>query len=43
MSASAVAPSGEVYTPKGLKPYPVPRAMETEEIPGIVELYRCDT
>ena len=41
VSASAVAPSGEVYTPKGLKPYAVPRALETEEIPGIVEQYRC--
>ncbi|MEO0648970.1 MAG: alkene reductase [Cyanobacteria bacterium J06650_10] len=41
-----VAPSaikiegGESHTPEGKKPYEVPRALETEEIPGVVEDYR---
>ena len=42
---SPVAPSsiileGEVYTPKGKLPYEVPRALETDEIPAIVNDYR---
>lgn len=40
LSSSAVAASGDVYTPKGMKPYPVPRALATEEIPAIVEQFR---
>lgn len=40
VSSSAVAPSGQVYTPKGLKDYEVPRALEESEIPQVVEQYR---
>ena len=42
----AVAPSAiklngdEIHTPFGKKPYEAPRALETEEIPGIVADYR---
>lgn len=39
VSSSAIAIPGQVYTPEGMKPYPVPRALETEEIPGIVADY----
>lgn len=43
--ALPVAPSAlpirgdEIHTPSGKKPYPTPRALETSEIPGIVEDY----
>ena len=43
--ALPVAPSAipirgdEIHTPSGKKPYPTPRALETGEIPGIVEDY----
>src|ERR1700760_336925 len=42
----AVAPSairigdGEIHTPNGKQPYEVPRALETSEIPRVVEDYR---
>jgi len=39
ISSSAVAIPGQLYTPEGMKPYPVPRALETSEIPGIVAEY----
>jgi N-ethylmaleimide reductase len=39
VSSSAIAIPGQVYTPEGMKPYPVPRALETAEIPGIVADY----
>lgn len=31
---------GHIHTPSGKQPYPAPRALRTEEIPGIVELFR---
>lgn len=40
VSASAIAARGEIYTPQGPKPYPTPRALETEEVPQIVEQFR---
>jgi N-ethylmaleimide reductase len=41
VSASAIAIQGdEIHTPMGKCPYEVPRALETDEIPGIVEDYR---
>ena len=40
VAPSAIAPEGEKFTPEGSKPYEVPRALRTEEIPGIVEDYR---
>jgi N-ethylmaleimide reductase len=39
VSSSALAIPGQVYTPEGMKPYPVPRALEPSEIPGIVGEY----
>ena len=40
MSSSALAASGTVYTPKGAKEYPVPRAMTAEEIARVVNEFR---
>ena len=34
---SAIAAEGEIYTPDGRQPYPVPRALELEEIESIVQ------
>ena len=40
VAPSAIAPEGEAITLEGPKPFVTPRALETEEIPGIVEQYR---
>ena len=40
VAPSSIILEGEVYTPEGKLPYEVPRALETEEIPGIVNDYR---
>ena len=40
MSSSAIAASGTVYTPKGQKEYPVPRAITAEEIKKVVDQFR---
>lgn len=40
VAPSAIKPEGEVFTYEGPKPFETPRALETEEIPGIVETYR---
>lgn len=40
VAPSAIAPEGETFTEEGLLPVPTPRALETDEIPGIVEQYR---
>ena len=40
MSSSALAASGTVYTPKGAKEYPVPRAITVEEIKMVVDQFR---
>jgi len=37
---SAIAPKGHVSLVRPQKPYVTPRALETDEIPGIVEAYR---
>jgi len=39
VAPSAIAPQGQVLTYEGMKPYVTPRALETEEIPEIVEQY----
>ncbi|NNF67540.1 MAG: alkene reductase [Gammaproteobacteria bacterium] len=39
VAPSALKPEGEVITYDGKKPYETPRALKTEEIPGIVEDY----
>lgn len=40
VAPSAIAPKGDCVTPQGMKPFVTPRALETEEIPAIVEQYR---
>lgn len=40
ISSSAKAIPDETHTPKGKLPYEVPRVLGTEELPGIVELFR---
>lgn len=40
IAPSALAPKGQVYTPQGMKPFETPRALEINEIPGIIEKYR---
>lgn len=40
VAPSAVAQSGHVSLVKPQRPYPVPRALDREEIPGIVTAYR---
>lgn len=37
VAPSAIAAPGEMVTAEGQKPHPVPRALETSEIPGVVE------
>ena len=39
VSSSAIAINGEVHTPQGKKSYEVPRALELDEIPGIIQQY----
>jgi N-ethylmaleimide reductase len=41
VAPSAIAPKGDVQTPEGKKPFVAPRALETSEIPGIIEEYRA--
>ena len=40
VAPSAIAPQGEAATYEGMKPFVTPRALETDEIPGIIEQYR---
>ncbi len=40
VAPSAIAPSGHVSLVRPMKDYVVPRALEIDEIPGIVEAYR---
>jgi N-ethylmaleimide reductase len=39
VSSSAIAAVGDAHTPQGKKPYPVPRALEISEIPGLIQDY----
>lgn len=41
VAPSAIAAQGNVSVLRPQRPYPVPRALETEEIPGIVEDFRA--
>ncbi len=43
VSASAVRPEGQAFTETGFQPFVTPRALETDEIAGIVEDYRQAT
>ena len=40
VAPSAIAPAGQAWTLDGMKPFVTPRALETDEIAGIVEQYR---
>jgi N-ethylmaleimide reductase len=40
VAPSAITPDGFAVTPHGMKPFVTPRALETDEIKGIVEDYR---
>jgi len=40
VAPSALAPAGQAWTLDGMKPYVTPRALETAELPGIVEQFR---
>ncbi len=40
VSASAIRPEGQAFTKDGMKDHVEPRALETDEIPAIVEDYR---
>ena len=40
VSASAIKPAGDAVTFEGMKPFVEPRALRTDEIPGIVDQYR---
>lgn len=40
VAPSAIAPKGQAATYEGMKPFVTPRALETSEIPEIVEQYR---
>ncbi len=40
VAPSAVRPEGEAMTYEGLQPYVTPRALETAELPAVVEAYR---
>ncbi|MGC2408838.1 MAG: alkene reductase [Methyloceanibacter sp.] len=39
VAPSAIKPNGQAFTAKGFEPIPTPRALETDEIPGIVAQY----
>jgi N-ethylmaleimide reductase len=39
VAPSAIKPNGQAFTAKGFEPIPTPRALETAEIPGVVEQY----
>jgi N-ethylmaleimide reductase len=40
VAPSAIAPTGNAVTPSGFKPYVTPRALETFEIPSIIQQFR---
>jgi N-ethylmaleimide reductase len=39
IAPSALAAPDEMFTADGMKPYPVPRAIETDEIPAVIDEY----
>ena len=40
VAPSAIRAAGKIYTDSGMQEHPVPRALTTEEIPGVVAEYR---
>jgi N-ethylmaleimide reductase len=41
VAPSAIRPEGMAFTYQGLQPFVTPRALETAELPGVVEQYRA--
>ncbi len=41
VAPSAIKPNGEAFTYEGLKPFVMPRALDTDEIPALVEQFRA--
>jgi N-ethylmaleimide reductase len=41
VAPSAIRPAGHAYTYQGLQPFVTPRALATEEIPGLIEQFRA--
>lgn len=39
VAPSAIAANGELYTGDGMKPFPTPRALDTDEIPDLVKTF----
>ena len=39
VAPSAIRPNGQAFTANGFEPIPTPRALETDEIPGVVQQY----
>lgn len=39
IAPSAIRPDGQAFTPRGQQPFETPRALATDEIPGIVEQF----
>src|SRR5579863_4242135 len=40
VAPSAIAPAGQAWTLDGMKPFVTPRALETTELPGVIEQFR---
>ncbi len=40
VAPTALAPSGQLWTPEGMRPFVTPRTLETGEIAGLIEDYR---
>lgn len=40
VAPSAIKPRGEAYTYAGLRPFVTPRALDTDEIPGVIDQFR---
>lgn len=40
VAPSAIAADGTIFTPRGLQPFPTPRALELDEVPRAVEEFR---
>ncbi|MBT8096538.1 MAG: alkene reductase [Woeseia sp.] len=39
VAPSAIKPDGKAFTPDGMQPFQTPRALDTDELPGIVEQF----
>lgn len=41
VAPSAIKPAGEIYTDKGMQPFVIPRALAMDELPALIEDFRC--